>query len=259
LKLDNELTVLIPMAGEGSRFALEGYEVPKPLIDVSGEPMIMKAIKSLPAAKNYIFICRKEHIIKYKLNDILNEISPKVNIIDIDFLTDGQASTCLLAEDYIHPEAQLIIGACDNGMSWDKSKMETIISNKSIDALVWTFRNNVTVKRNPKMYGWVNTIADDIIKNVSCKIPISGNPVRDHAIVGTFWFRRAKDFFDNTKEMIAENRKINNEFYVDEVINQFIKNDYKIKIFEILHYLCWGTPNDLKLFKYWESFFLEEY
>ncbi|MEW9501057.1 hypothetical protein [Jeotgalibacillus marinus] len=28
-----------------------------------------------------------------------------------------------------------------------------------------------------------------------------------------------------------------------------------MKVFEVDHYICWGTPNDLKTFEYWQSFF----
>lgn len=38
--IDNNLNVIIPMAGAGSRFADAGYTFPKPLIDVNGKPMI---------------------------------------------------------------------------------------------------------------------------------------------------------------------------------------------------------------------------
>ena len=34
------MNIVIPMAGEGSRFQDEGYQVPKPLIDIGGRPMI---------------------------------------------------------------------------------------------------------------------------------------------------------------------------------------------------------------------------
>ena len=39
------------MAGEGKRYLDEGYDVPKPLIDVSGKPMIIQALDDLPNAK----------------------------------------------------------------------------------------------------------------------------------------------------------------------------------------------------------------
>jgi hypothetical protein len=48
---------------------------------------------------------------------------------------------------------------------------------------------------------------------------------------------------------------VNGEYYVDTAINDAIALGYKCKIFEINHYICWGTPNDLKTFEYWQSCF----
>ena len=58
------MNILIPMAGEGSRFAKEGYTFPKPLIDVNGKPMIQAVVENLDFNANYIFLVRKEHLKK---------------------------------------------------------------------------------------------------------------------------------------------------------------------------------------------------
>ncbi len=248
------------MAGEGSRFKAEGYKHPKPLIEVSGKPMIINAIHCLPKANKYVFVCQQEQIEKYKLNEILSNSCPNSEIIGIDYLTDGQASTCMLAEKFIDPESQLIIGACDNGMTWNIQNFNSLIHDQDLDALIWTFRNNITVKHNPEMYGWVKVGNHDFVKGVSCKKPISKNPVKDHAVVGTFWFRKAEYFFSSAKKMIQSAKtRVNNEYYVDELFNEMIVNKYKVKVFEISKYLCWGTPNDLKIYNYWKSFFTENY
>lgn len=42
------MNIVIPMAGAGSRFAQEGYDLPKPLIPVDGVPMIVRAVQTLP-------------------------------------------------------------------------------------------------------------------------------------------------------------------------------------------------------------------
>lgn len=63
------LNIVIPMAGAGSRFALAGYEDPKPLIPVNGMPMINLVIKNLTPKRThrFIFICQKNHIDTYEL------------------------------------------------------------------------------------------------------------------------------------------------------------------------------------------------
>ena len=59
------MKILIPMAGEGSRFQKEGYTLPKPLIDVNGKPMIQSVVENLDFDCEYIFLVRKEHMEKY--------------------------------------------------------------------------------------------------------------------------------------------------------------------------------------------------
>lgn len=256
---NNLLTVLIPMAGEGKRFINEGYLLPKPLIEVSGIPMVIKAVNALPKGYKYVFICHREHLEKYKLDELLQKVYSNITIIPIDYKTEGQASTCLLSEKYINPDNPLLIGPCDNGMTWNLNNFLNKICDEKIDALIWTFRNNITVQRNPQMYGWINVENKSRATKISCKIPISDNPVHDHAIVGTFWFRRSKDYFYYAKKMIEKDRRINNEFYVDEVMNELIEDGLTVEVFEIDKYICWGTPNDLKIFNYWEDFFINHY
>jgi len=43
---NGEINIIIPMAGEGSRFKAEGYALPKPLIEINGKPMIQIAIEN---------------------------------------------------------------------------------------------------------------------------------------------------------------------------------------------------------------------
>ncbi|MDP4267613.1 MAG: hypothetical protein Q8880_09295, partial [Bacteroidota bacterium] len=38
-------------------------------------------------------------------------------------------------------------------------------------------------------------------------------------------------------------------------LNELISLGYKVKVFEVGKYICWGTPNDYKTFLYWQSFF----
>jgi len=246
---------LVPLAGEGNRFKVLGYSLPKPLIEVNGNPMVIAAAQSLPKADSYVFACRKEHIEKYCIDKILKKNFPNSICFIVDSLTEGQASTCLLARKYINSDAVLTIGACDNGMEWDKSKFDKLINDKNTDAIIWTFRKYPPVRIKPEMYGWVKVDKDDSATEVSVKIPISEEPMEDHAVVGTFSFKKASNFFDYAESMIEANRRINNEFYIDELMNVMIEAGLNVKVLEINTYLGWGTPNELKTFNYWNSYF----
>jgi hypothetical protein len=49
--------------------------------------------------------------------------------------------------------------------------------------------------------------------------------------------------------------RVNGEFYVDTAINDAIALGLNCVMFPIEYYLCWGTPNDLRTFQYWQSCF----
>ena len=115
--------------------------------------------------------------------------------------------------------------------------------------IIWTFRNNTSVLHNPNAYGWVKIDENEKAIKVSCKIPISTNPLSDHAVVGSFSFQKAETFLHCVKTMISKNRRINNEFYLDVAIDESILLGYKVCPFEVRQYVCWGTPQDLEEFR----------
>lgn len=247
------MIALIPMAGAGSRFAEQGYTTPKPLLPVLGLPMVVNAAKALPKSEKYVFVVRDFQIKEYAIDQHLKSFFPNSDIVELDHLTEGQAVTCLMAKDLINTSEPLVIGASDNGMIYDRDKFEQI--SKEADAIIFTFRNNPAVLEKPQAYGWVKVDDNLDVIQVSVKVPISQNPMKDHAVVGTFWFKSGNIFVEAAEHMIAANTRINNEFYVDECMNDLLSLGYKVKVFEIDYYVCWGTPNDYKTFNYWNEFF----
>jgi len=262
------MNILIPLAGAGRRFSEAGYTVSKPAIPTYDKrtgkkiPMVVCATKDLPGAEDgatIIYVDRDFH----KTNgteDKIRDFFPKAHFITVDHLTEGQACTCLLAEDLINNEEELLIAGCDNGMELDVRKYNEL-KNKA-DVLVFTFRHNEAVMANPNAMGWMIVDDDENIVGTSIKKAISETPMEDHAVVATFWFKRGSIFVEAAKKMIAENDRINKEFYVDQVIKHAMELGYKAKVFEIDRYIGWGTPEDFELyqntFEYWNGFYERE-
>ena len=244
------------MAGEGQRYKDEGFTTPKPFIDIDGIPMVVRACKSLPNADKNIFVCRKKHIELFPIKDILEKYLNNVIIVTIDELTEGQAITCLAARDYIPDDAELNIGASDNDMLYNEDEIKQMYQNPQIDGWIWTFRDNPVVLQNPNMYGWVETDKSKIkATRVSCKFPISENPMNDHALIGAFTFKKAKNFFNAIDAMVQSGSRINNEYYIDIAINFAIKSGLNINIHEVNQYVSWGTPNDYSIYSFWLKYF----
>lgn len=234
----------MPMAGEGKRFSDAGYSVPKPFIEVNGRPMFLEAAACFPLTERQVFISKRKIPIGLLPDDAVN--------ITVEQTTSGQACTCLLAKDYINNNEPLLIAACDNGLQFDAALFDELM--QEADCIVFTFRHHPAVAPHPEQYGWVKVNGNDVT-GISCKKAISHTPLNDHAITGAFWFAKGKYFVTAAETMIAANRRVNNEFYVDECINDILAAGLKVKVLEVDKYIGWGTPNDLKTYLYWQNYY----
>ena len=250
-------TTIIPMAGLGQRFINEGYKKTKPLIEVSGKPMVIQAIEDLPNSKEKCFVLRSDMKDFTFLQNELVDKFPNSKITSVSSLTEGQACSALIGLEHLKKESQIntpiTFGACDNGALYLKSKIDLLLKDDDCDIIVWGVRGYYNAINNPQMYGWINEKNGDI-KEILVKKPLE--PTKTSPIVlGTFTFKHPDFFTKPLDSLISQQKKVNGEYYIDSCINEAIKMGYKCKYFEVDSYLCWGTPNDLKSFEYWQSCF----
>ncbi len=244
---------VIPMAGLGSRFLKQGYILPKPLIPVSGKPMILRVIECLPESEKNIFIVRKEHILNYRIDRLLKRHAKNAIIVSVEKTTEGQASTCMLAMPYLNPSEEIFVSACDNSFLYNKEKFSQIKNRKDVDAVLWTFTKNDLLVQKPEAWGWAILEKDnETVKGMSVKVPISDNPYNDHAVTAAFYFKKAGDFEKAYNLMLKENYRINNEFYLDSIPIFYKKLNKKTVIFDVDLYIGWGKPKDLYEYQKWE-------
>lgn len=224
------------MAGEGSRFAKEGYTFPKPLIDVDGKPMIQKVVENLDFDAEYIFLVRKEHLEKYEgLRTTLHRITNgKYKIVEVDGLTEGAACTALLAKEHINNDDDLLIANSDQIIEYSSENFTYLKNFTEVDAMVFTFH-----AVHPK-WSFVKTNARGIITEVAEK-----NPISDIATCGIYWYRRGSDFVRAAERMIEKNIRVNNEFYIAPVYNEIIADGMQLIPFFVHKMHGIGTPEDL--------------
>jgi dTDP-glucose pyrophosphorylase len=250
----HEGVLMLPMVGLGSRFQKEGYNTPKPLIPVSGRPMSVQALMDLPKTKHQRFILRKDMLDSDQLKKVLRDVSPSAKFSILDHMTDGQASTCVEGSTGLNIDEPVTIAACDNGMIYDSATFQSLMDLNDVDVIVWGARGYPGAIRAPEMYGWIDVGKAGVINKISVKKPLS-DPATDLIVVGTFTFKRLNDFLKSVERMKERGARVNDEYYVDTTINDAIALGLRCVLFEIDKYICWGTPNDLRTFEYWQSCF----
>jgi len=234
---DENLTVLIPMAGAGSRFEQAGYTFPKPLIDVKGKPMIQVVTDNLNIKANYVYVVQKEHREKYNLDTLLNLITPGCKIVEVKDVTEGAACTALLAKKYIDNDKPLFFANSDQYVVWDSNEFLYKMNETDADGGIVTFKAT-----HPK-WSFAKVNKKGLVTEVAEK-----NPISDIATVGFYYWKKGSDFVKYAEEMIDQNVRVSNEFYVCPVFNQAIQDSKEIRTFNIEKMWGLGTPEDLNYY-----------
>ena len=229
------LNIVVPMAGRGSRFVQAGYEMPKPLIDVYGHPMIEYVTKNIKpnCEHRFIYICQEEHLKKYGLAEKLNEIAPGCVVVTVDHITEGAACTVLLAEKYIDNDDAMMIANSDQFVDTDINMYLVAMGNA--DGLIMTMPAD-----DPK-WSFIRYDENGHVTMVCEKEVIS-----NEATVGIYNYKHGKDFVKYAHQMIEKNIRVNNEFYVAPVYNEMIEDGMKIVFSDVgAKMYGLGIPEDL--------------
>ncbi len=253
-----EGSTVIPLAGLGQRFASQGYPITKPLIPVSGRSMVCQATDDLPTTSSQVFVVRSD---MPDYDDVISELKenyPNGLIKTIDHVTEGQACTAIIGVKALENSnkksiSPLTIGVCDSGALYNSEAYKALLNDPKVDVIVWGIRGYANASRYPEMYGWIASKNGSISK-ISVKKALD-DPSNDPIVLGIFTFKKKSDFERVTNSLINRDGRINGEFYLDSCIEDAIKLGLKCALFEVDSYLCWGTPNDLKTFEYWQSCF----
>ncbi len=235
------INVLIPMSGRGQRFVDDGYNLPKPLIEVNGKPMITRVVENLnlPHA-NYIFIVQKEHEDTYNVSGLLKSITDSPHIVLVDQVTEGAACSALLAKEQINNENNLIIANSDQLVEWSSFDFLYRSFYRDLDVNIAVFLETFG---NPKWsFSEIND-GTNLVSRVAEKQPISS-----FANAGIFYWKKGSDFVESSERMIKSNQRVNNEFYIAPSINLMIADRKKVGTYRVDKMFGIGTPEDLETY-----------
>ena len=229
---------IILAAGDGKRFI--NYKLPKLLLKVKNKPLFERAANSLPKKNDFIFVLKKKYYQKHKeLKNIIKKKFDNSKIFLINKRTKGQASTLYKVRNMVNQNDPILVTSTDLCFSYNELILKKYISNET--NIIFVGNPSKEMKRNPNQFGWVRSDKKNNILKISCKKKIKGNSTNDKVILGAFAFASFKNFLEGYKNMIKKKVKVNNEYYLDLIMNES-KVKKKTKIINVKKFINWGTP-----------------
>ncbi len=238
-----KIDVVITMGGLGSRFRKIGYNIPKYMIEAKGKTLFEWSIISLEGyyseINKYIFIAMKDD--KIDVENFINNQCKKMNLKDynvilLDYLTDGQATTATFAAKYWDLNNALLIYNIDTYVEAGEMNSNELKG----DGFIPCFKGEGD--------HWSFVRLDDTGKVVEIK---EKKRISSYCTLGAYYFKTCKLYIDLYNEYYNKNNTlINGEKYVAPLYDYLISKGGEIYISDIspqkVHVL--GTPEELQIF-----------
>lgn len=249
---------VIPMAGRGQRFVDQGYRDPKPLITIAGPPMIAQALACLPMPNRRVLVAQKEHAKDPRLEEAVAPLRGLTTVIGLDRVTEGQACTARLGLEGIDLRMPVLFAPCDAGYVYDPDAWRSIEAREDLDCVVVAAKAHLPAIWRPQMYGWMHVRPNGRIAEVAVKKLIDGVPPSEQQVItGTFWFRDVGTYLREYESMVADDDRVNGEFYIDTIARRMVARGARVHALTVDKYIPWGTPEELRTFDYWNEVFRE--
>lgn len=236
------LHIIMPMAGEGSRFAKAGWTTPKPLIELRGVPLFLRAIGSVAiedVPMKYSFIVRQEHIDKQNIDKLIKDILPEARIFSVLKTTRGAVETCLVAESAIDDEDAVVVMDCDLEFR-SKRYNELVARALSVPADEADGGALVSFESENPRYSYAEIDDEGRVLRTAEKDPIS-----NHALCGSYFFGSGKDFKRIAHQLLDDGTHGKAEFYVSLLYNYLLAEGKVVRLAPMEEYYSYGTPEEL--------------
>jgi|TARA_B110000014_G_C19965689_1_gene499851 dTDP-glucose pyrophosphorylase len=174
---------------------------------------------------------------------LIQKISPKSNIISIDYETRGTVETILEARKLIDNDEELLISDTDHYLLWNPDNFNKKIRTQNIDACVMVFPEPMSTTTA----SYLKLNEDNYVIEAAEK-----NPISTIASVGVHYFKKGSDFVKYSNQMIESNISYKNEFYVTPVYNFMVKDNKKIITSPIKK--MWPLGSDKEIQKFIQEF-----
>ncbi|MBY0316686.1 MAG: NTP transferase domain-containing protein, partial [Bdellovibrionales bacterium] len=229
--------------------------MPKPLIPVNGIPMIERLLQKFPTEWPCTFVLAENHN-PTELEVTLLRLRPQSKIIYVPANSEGPSRAIQAAIESLDHELPVLISYCDYGLKWDPWDFADYVKNTDCDSCVVSYRGFHAHYIGPQMYAYSRLKGERVVQ-VKEKGSFTEQRENEYASNGAYYFKKVSDLKSALEYQKKNDIKMNNEFYTSLTIEALLqmKPESQCRVYEVDAFYQWGTPEDLKIFEYWEKTF----
>jgi dTDP-glucose pyrophosphorylase len=228
-----DLALIMPMAGRGSRFLVQGETRPKPLIELCGHPLFYWAAESVLRAarvREKIFVVLDEHVAKFCIDERILAYYPDARIIAIPAPTSGAAESAAIGIEALEQAGPIAINDCDHAFT--VRGLGALIERDSAGALVGFASTNPA-------YSFVKLADDD---HGSVCSTVEKQCAGPFAIAGCYLFRDQETFVKAlTSYRITCPYP---ELFLSGLYNLLCQEGEKVRFLPLDRHFSFGTPEE---------------
>ncbi len=199
--------ILIPAAGDGSRFREAGYVVEKHMIPLGGVPMV--------------------HLVAAQCERAMGNGSAVIATKEAVGTTRGAVETVMRGAHGCPSMEELLVANCDQLIRFPEGDW------KRGDGVIFTFRSS-----NPA-HSYVTTVADLITDIVEKEV------VSDRAVSGVYWFAESSLLLDQCDVILHDAPMGSGELYLSRAIRRVVARGAELYACDVPTAIL-GTPEDFQ-------------
>ena len=154
-------------------------------------------------AHPFIYIVLQEQVDQFQLDQRLKQWSPGCIVLPISEVTQGAACTVLLTASHIDNSDPLMIANCDQWVGININDYLGAFERSGVDGYI------MTMKANDPKWSYLRFANGGAVSEV-----VEKKVVSQEATVGIYNYRHGRSFVAAARRMIADDQRVNGEFYV---------------------------------------------
>lgn len=235
------MNIVILLGGKGLRFKNENYLRPKPLVNISGRPIIHLLLESLHTQpEDQIYIVYHHQLDQFAFTQTIQECGLK-NLVLFPIYTDtrGAAETLLCLLQQLSPSnLNRPFLTLDGDTFYETDILSSFRQHFGTECI---FYHETTEERPIFSYVQLGEPDAKTVLDIREKQKISS-----HACTGAYGFSRGSRLLQYARKLIDQGNEAHEEFYISMIYNLMLQDDIKIVAEKVEIFHCVGTPSQLR-------------